>query len=155
MQLNGPIKRREDSGAKMQLIQVIFRYLSWVQTQSTALRYWTSVISSLINWNTCTSWFHWPRTSHQMQFSQLPNQHGTTWAVTSTAQWADCFWERVIFLTFPWPFYNLVDTGYVVVACDGLCWLLKSTGLVETQVRSRNVPTMERSPFEEPVSGSP
>ncbi len=33
------------------------------------------------------------RTSHKLQFSQLPNQHGTTWAVTSTAQWANNFWE--------------------------------------------------------------
>ncbi len=54
-------------------------------SESGALRQWT------INWN--ASWFHWPRTSHKLQFRQLPNQHGTTWAVTSTAQWADCFWE--------------------------------------------------------------
>ncbi len=59
--------------------------------ESGAFRQWTPVISSWIKWN--TSWFHWPRTSHKLQFSQLPNQHGTTWAVTSTAQWADCFWE--------------------------------------------------------------
>ncbi len=36
MQLNGLIKCREDSCAKMQLIQVIFRYLRWVPTQSAA-----------------------------------------------------------------------------------------------------------------------
>ena len=61
----------EDSGSKMQLIQVIFCYLSWVPTESAAFGYWTPVISSWIIWN--TSWFHWPRTSHQLQFSQLPN----------------------------------------------------------------------------------
>ncbi len=33
------------------------------------------------------------RTSQKLHLSQLLNQHGTTWAVTSTAQWADCFWE--------------------------------------------------------------
>ncbi len=38
MQLNGLIKCREDSGAKMQRIQVIFRYLGWVPTESAALR---------------------------------------------------------------------------------------------------------------------
>ena len=36
---------------------------------------------------------HCPRSSQKLQFSELPNQHGTTWAITSTAQWADCFWE--------------------------------------------------------------
>ena len=66
IQLNGLIKCREDSCVQMKLTQVIFCSLSW---------------------------FHWPGTSHKLQFSQLPNQHGTTWAVTSTAQWADCFWE--------------------------------------------------------------
>ncbi len=59
--------------------------------ESGALRQWTPVISNWITWS--ASWFHWPRTSHKLQFSQLPNQHGTTWAVRSTAQWADCFWE--------------------------------------------------------------
>ena len=58
---------------------------------SDGLRQWTPVISSWINWN--ASWFHRPRTSHKLQFRQLPNQHGASWAVTSTAQWADCFWE--------------------------------------------------------------
>ncbi len=75
----------------MQLTQVIFRSLSWISLESAALRQWIPVIYNRINWN--ASWFHWPRTSHKLQFSQLPNQHGTTWAVTSTAQWADCFWE--------------------------------------------------------------
>ncbi len=32
-------------------------------------------------------------TSQKLQFSHLPNQHRTTWAVTSQAPWADCFWE--------------------------------------------------------------
>ncbi len=33
------------------------------------------------------------KTGQKLHFSQLPNQHGTTWAVTSTAQWANYFWE--------------------------------------------------------------
>ncbi len=44
-----------------------------------------------MNWN--ASWALCPRTSQKLRLSQLPNQHGTTWAGTSTAQWADCFWE--------------------------------------------------------------
>ena len=46
--------------------------------------------------NRNASWVHCRRTTQKLQFSQLPNQHGTTWAVTSTAQWADCFWECMI-----------------------------------------------------------
>ncbi len=69
--------------------------------ESGSLRQWTPVISNWINWN--ASWFHWPRTSHKLQFRQLPNQHGTTWAVTSTAQWTDCFWECTTYiLIFNW-----------------------------------------------------
>ena len=87
------MKCRVDSGVQMKLTQVIFCSLSWIYCpESGALRQWTPVISNWIDWN--ASWFHWSRTSHKLQFSQLPNQHGTTWAVTSTAQWADCFWER-------------------------------------------------------------
>ncbi len=89
IQLNRLIKCWEDSGIQMKLTQVIFRSLSWLSPESADFkRQWTPVISNWIN-----SWFHWPRTNYKLQFSQLPNQHGTTWAVTSTAQWADCFWE--------------------------------------------------------------
>ena len=34
-----------------------------------------------------------PKTSQKLRFSQLSYQRGTIWAVPSTAQWADCFWE--------------------------------------------------------------
>ncbi len=92
------------------MIQVIFRSLRWISPESAALSQWNSVISSWINWN--TSWFHWPKTSHKLQLSQLPNQHRTTWAVTSTAQWADCFWEcRVCSLQckWKWKFYFILS----------------------------------------------
>ncbi len=92
IQLNGLIQCREDSGVQMKLTHMIFRSLSSILPESAALRQWTPVIYNWINWN--TSWFHWPRTSHKLQFNQLAYQHGTTWAVTSRAQWADCFWER-------------------------------------------------------------
>ncbi len=59
--------------------------------QSTVLMELTQVASGPVNvkytWDRCL------KTSQKLHFSQLPNQHGTTWAVTSTAQWADCFWE--------------------------------------------------------------
>ncbi len=49
----------------------------------------------LATWNwvvlQCFIWRGW--TSQKLHFSQLLNQHGTSWAVTSTVQWADCFWE--------------------------------------------------------------
>ncbi len=103
IQLNGLVKCREDSSVHMNLTLVIFRLLSW-HTQvwmtpsappkaplvlcvpdipeSSALRQWTPVITNWINWN--ASWIHWPRTSHKLQFSQMPNQH-QTWAVTFAA----------------------------------------------------------------------
>ncbi len=34
-----------------------------------------------------------PYAVQQLHPSQPPNQHGTIWAVTFTAEWADCFWE--------------------------------------------------------------
>ncbi len=36
---------------------------------------------------------HTTQVFKKLQFSQLPNQHGTIWAVMSTARWSDCFWE--------------------------------------------------------------
>ncbi len=59
--------------------------------ESAALRQWTPVISSWMDWN--ANWLHCPRTTQKFHFSQLPNRHGTTWAVMSTAQLADYFWE--------------------------------------------------------------
>ena len=35
----------------MQHTQVIFHSLSWISPESAALRQWTQVISSLMNWN--------------------------------------------------------------------------------------------------------
>ncbi len=49
-------------------------------------------------------------TGQKLRFSQLPNQHGTTWAVTSTAKWADCFWE----CRQPSGFYSIVTFSYLV-----------------------------------------
>ncbi len=46
-----------------------------------------SPVNGKITWVSCL------RTGQKLHFSQLLNQHGTTSAVTSTAQWADCFWE--------------------------------------------------------------
>ncbi len=90
----------------MQLTRVIFCSLSWISPESAALWQWTSEISSWSNWK--ASWFHWPRTSRKLQFSQLPNQHGTTWAVTSTTQWADCFWECIMVAIY----HDLSCTAY-------------------------------------------
>ncbi len=46
IQLSGLIKCREDSGLLIQLIQVIFRSLSWISHESAAIIQWTQVISS-------------------------------------------------------------------------------------------------------------
>ncbi len=48
-------------------------------------------------------------TCQKLHFSQLPNQHGTTWTVTSTAQWGDCFWECT--LNACWDATNYVSGG--------------------------------------------
>ncbi len=91
IQLSGLLKCREDSDVHMQPIKVIFHSLGWISPESTVLMQLTQVLFSSLNWD--ASWVQSPRTSQKLWFSQLPNQHGTTWAVTSTAQWADCSWE--------------------------------------------------------------
>ena len=48
---------------------------------STVLLQLTQVIFCSLDWK--ASWVHCPRTSQKLQFSQVLNQHGTTWAVTS------------------------------------------------------------------------
>ena len=90
IQLSRLIKCREDLGVQMHLTQVIFCSLGWISPESTVLMQLTQVIFHSLYWSAI--WVYCS-TGQKLQLSQLPNQHGTTWAVTSTAQWANCFWE--------------------------------------------------------------
>ena len=61
-------------------------------TSTSGIRQWHHIcrLSASIQ---VSAWAEFPRTSQKLCFSRLPNQHGTTWAVTMTVRWADCFWE--------------------------------------------------------------
>ncbi len=86
----------------MQLTQLILCSLDWISSQSTVLMQLTQVTSSPVNGN--LTWVSCFRAGQK-----LPNQHGTTWAVTSTVQWADCFWEWRLELSAEiWPIWILV-----------------------------------------------
>ncbi len=91
IQLSGLIKCREDLGVQMQLTPVIFSSLGRVSLESTVLMLLTHVIFCSLDRS--ASWVYYLRPSQKSQLIQLPNQHGTIWAVTSTAQWAGCFWD--------------------------------------------------------------
>ncbi len=78
------IKFREDSGVQTQLTQVISHSLDWTLPESTVLMDPTQVASSPVNGKYTPGGCF--KTGQKLRFSQLPNQHGTTWAVTSTAQ---------------------------------------------------------------------
>ncbi len=75
----------------MQITNVIFHSLGWQWPEFTVLMQLTQVSCHSLNWNPI--WIHCSRTSQKLRVSQLPNQHGTTWAVTSTGQLGNCFWQ--------------------------------------------------------------
>ncbi len=106
-QWSGLIKYRENSGVQTKLTRMGSHSVDWTWPQCTVLMELTQVASSPVNgkytWGRCL------KTGQKLHFSQLPNQHGTTWAVTSTAQWADCFWECRVTSGIYWMIKSLLS----------------------------------------------
>ena len=67
--------------------------------------------------------------TQKLQFSQLLDQHGTTWAVTSTAQWVDCFWGcRYMYHNFTLT-NELWGGGHHLTDLSGSKWVLHWMGI--------------------------
>ena len=95
---------------------------SWLSSFTVHL---TGCHLSLLSWCSWLSWFtvHWTGCHldstvsilvKSLWLSQLLDKHGTTWAVTSTAQWADCFWECSVEL--------IHIEGVDLLYCSRYCW---------------------------------
>ena len=84
IQQSGLIKFRENSGVQTQLTQGVSHSLDWTSPEPIVLMELTQVATSPANGKYTRDGCL--KTGQKLRFSQLPNQHGTISAVTSTAQ---------------------------------------------------------------------